>query len=171
MAEYPSDLERRHVLADGREATIRPIRPEDAPAERRFLERLSPESRRLHFQHAVAAPNAALLEFFTHVDHDHHMAFAAEAGGELVGNARYVVNPDGRSAEFGIVVAETWRHSGLAQKLMQALFDAAHARGLRSLEGLVLSENRNMLDFARELGFELSSDPVKPALVRAVKKL
>jgi len=42
MAEYPTHLVRRRRLADGRSLTLRPVRAEDAAAERRFLEGLSP---------------------------------------------------------------------------------------------------------------------------------
>jgi len=100
------------------------------------------------------------------------MAFIAEtAEGEIIGNARYVVNEDGRSCEFGVVVGDDWRHSGLAQLLMDALIRAAQARRLETMEGLVMSENYDMLDFSRALGFELASDPAQPGLVRAVRRL
>lgn len=145
MADYPLHLVRRRKLADGREVVVRPMRAEDAAAER---------------------------EFPTRVDYDRHMAFVCEAAdGAIVGNARYVVNPDGRSCEFGIVVSDDWRHSGVAQLLMEALFRAARARKLDTMEGLVLSENRDMLEFIRALGFESSTEPADPAQVRVVKKL
>jgi L-amino acid N-acyltransferase YncA len=100
------------------------------------------------------------------------MAFVCEAeGGELVGEARYVANADARSCEFGVVVADAWRHSGVARLLMDALIRAAQARKLETMDGLVLSENQDMLRFAKLLGFELSPDAVKPALVRVTRKL
>jgi acetyltransferase len=141
------------------------MRVEDELAERRFLEALAPETRRLRF------PRGIDLVFLTRLDYDRQMAFACEWDGHLVGISRYVVNPDGRSCEFGMVVSDDWRHSGVAQLLMDALFRAAHARKLDTMEGLVLSENRDMLDFARALGFEASAEPADPALVRVVKKL
>ncbi len=171
MAEYPLHLARRRKLADGREVVVRPIRAEDAAAEREFLAHLTPASLRLRFHQHLPSTPAARVEFLTRVDYDRHMAFACEWDGHLVGNSRYVVNPDGRSCEFGIVVSDDWRHSGVAQLLMEALFRAARVRKLDTMEGLVLSENRDMLDFARALGFESSAEPADPALVRVVKKL
>jgi len=166
MAEYPLHLVRRRRLADGREVTIRPIRDADEPAERRFLESLSPETHRLRY------PQSADPGLLTHVDYDRHMAFVCEAAdGAIVGNARYLVNPDARSCEFGIVVADGWRRAGVARLLMDALVRAAQARRLDTMEGLVLSENRAMLDFARALGFALTPEPRDPSLVRVVKKL
>ena len=69
------------------------------------------------------------------------------------------------------MIADAWRHSGIAALLMQALIGAARARGLESVEGLVLAANTNMLDFVSELGFELEPQPYEPPLVRVVKKL
>jgi len=172
MAEYPTHLVRRRQLADGRDVIIRPVRAGDDAAERRFLDGLSEASRRLRFLGRVSANEPKLVRFLTDVDYDRHMAFVAEsAEGEIVGNARYVVNADARSCEFGVVVGDTWRHTGVAQLLMDALTRAARARRLETMEGLVMSENRDMLDFARSFGFELAADPVQPALVRAVLRL
>jgi acetyltransferase len=172
MAEFPLHLVRRRKLADGRSVTIRPIRAGDESAAKRFLEQLSGESQRLRFLNYVQAPGERLAHFFTHIDYDRHMAFVCETeGGELVGEARYVANADGRSCEFGVVVAEQWRHGGVAQLLMDALIRAAQARKLETMEGLVLADNVEMLKFANALEFELTADPVKPALVRVTRKL
>ncbi|HEX5091190.1 MAG TPA: GNAT family N-acetyltransferase [Burkholderiales bacterium] len=172
MTEYPSHLVRRRRLTDGRTLTIRPVRPGDAAAERRFLEALSPETRRLRFLGRVTEPDAKLVQFLTQADYDRHMAFVAESPeGAIVGNARYVVNDDGRSCEFGVVVADDWRHTGVAQLLMDALIRAAQARRLETMEGLVMSENRGMLDFAGLLGFEAAPDPADASLTRVVKRL
>jgi acetyltransferase len=172
MAVYPLHLVRRRRLVDGRDVTIRPVRPGDERAEAQFLEQLSGEAQRLRFLKFVQAPGETLVHFFTHIDYDRHMAFVCEAeGGALVGEARYVANADGRSCEFGVVVADAWRHAGVAQLLMDALIRAAQARKLETIEGLVLSENHDMLRFAKSLGFELNPDPVKPALVRVTRKL
>ncbi|MDH3318287.1 MAG: GNAT family N-acetyltransferase [Betaproteobacteria bacterium] len=172
MVEFPLHLVRTRKLADGRTVTIRPVRAGDERAEAQFLESLSGESQRLRFLNYVQAPGDRLVHFFTHIDYDRHMAFVCEAeGGELVGEARYVANADGRSCEFGVVVADHWRHSGMARLLMDALIRAAQARKLETMEGLVLSDNQDMLKFASALGFELTPDAVKPALVRVTRKL
>jgi acetyltransferase len=156
---------------DRQQAIIRPVRLEDAAAEGRFFSRLSPCTRRLRFHDPGDALSDGLIHFYTHVDQDRHAAFVCEHGGEIVGEARYVANPDGRSCELGIVVADDWHHTGIAQRLMGALIDAARARGFRTLEGLVLSENTDMLDFVKSLGFEVEPMREHPATMRVVKRL
>jgi acetyltransferase len=144
-ADYPGHLARERRLADGRRALIRPVRPDDAGP-------------------VVKLPGP--------VDYDRHMAFVAEApGNALVGEARYLGNADGRSCEFSVAVDEAWRHTGLAQLLMEDLIDAARARGFQTMEGLVRAANTGMLDFVRTLGFSADPAPEEPALVRVVRKL
>ncbi len=175
MAEYPAHLERQRHLLDGRSVTIRPLRPGDANLEREFLEHLSGESRYNRFMKWVATPSDQLVRFLTEVDYERHMAFACTvprgAGEELVGQARYVVNPDGRSCEFSIVIADAWHRTGIAGLLMEALLRAAREQGLETMEGIVLSANRDMRRFVRALGFEIAPAPEDPALVRVVKRL
>jgi acetyltransferase len=171
MAEYPQQLERRRTLADGRSILIRPIRADDEPREREFFERLAPESRQQRFMKFVGAVPEPMLHFLTHVDYDRHMAFVCEAGDAIVGQARYVLNPDGRSCEFAVVVADAWRRTGIAGLLMEMLMRTARERGLRTMQGLVLRDNRAMLRFVKALGFEVSVDPVEPTLARVEKKL
>jgi acetyltransferase len=175
MADYPLHLVRRRTLTDGRTVVIRPIRAQDEAPTRDFFDHLSAESRQMRFMKFVRSLSDKLVHFFTHVDYDKHMAFVCEAevGGQpaLVGEARYVGNADGRSCEFGVVVADDWHHSGIAGLLMDALIRAARANRFETMEGLVLRDNRDMIRFVRALGFEASPDPVESTLMRAVKKL
>jgi acetyltransferase len=175
MVEYPLHLVRRRTLVDGRTVMIRPIRIEDESLAREFFGHLSGESRQLRFLKYVHAVSDKLIHFFTHVDYERHMAFVCEAevagAPQLVGEARYVANPDGRSCEFAVVVADEWHKTGVAGLLMDALIRAAQARGLESMEGMVMRENREMLRFVKALGFEAVPDPIEATMVRVVKKL
>ena len=175
MAEYPAHLAHDRQLFDGRTVVIRPILPDDAPREREFLINLSGESWYLRFHKWVNAPSEKLIHFLTDIDYDRHMAFVCAAphndGEELVGDARYVVNPDGTSCDFGIIIADAWRKTGIAGLLMEALIRSARDRGLERMEGLVLSNNTTMLRFARALGFEVCPIPDDPRTKLVVKKL
>lgn len=163
MSEYPAHLARERRLADGRMVMIRPIRPDDEPRERAFLNGLSEESWYLRFQKWVTAPSDRLVHFLTRIDYDQHMAFVCtvthDDAEQLVGEARYVVQPGGESCDFGIMIADAWHKTGIAGLLMEALIGSARERGLQRMEGLVLSNNLAMLRFARALGFEVRSVP------------
>ena len=174
MAEYPAHLVREHRLFDGRSVTLRPIRAEDAPLVREFLNELSGESRYMRFQKWVHAPSDKLVHFLTDVDYDRRMALvcAARRGDreEIVGEARYVMNADGKTCELGIVIADAWRKSGIAGLLMEALLRGARERGVQSVEGLVLADNTEMLRFVRALGFDTQLVAEDRTTVRIVKK-
>lgn len=175
MTAYPKALERERRLADGRTVLIRPIRAEDEPREHQFLDQLSGDTRRRRFMRYAFPQSDGLVHFFTHVDYDRHMAFVCEATVEgephLIGDARYMANPDGRSCEFGVVVADDWHHTGIAQLLMSELMRAARERGFATMEGLVLRDNVDMLGFVSALGFAVQDMPEAPGLLRVVKRL
>jgi acetyltransferase len=175
MTADPRTLERERRLADGRTVRIRPIRPDDEPRERRFLDALSGDTRRRRFMRYAFPQSEGLVHFFTHVDYERHMALVCETTVEgephLVGDARYMAHPDGRSCEFGIVVADDWHHTGIAQLLMGELMRAARQRGFETMEGLVLRDNADMLGFVSALGFAVQDMPEEPGLLRVVKRL
>jgi len=175
MADYPAHLARECRLFDGRMVTIRPVRPDDWARERDFLNEMSGDSRYLRFHKWVNVPSDKLIHFLTDIDYDRHMAFVCtvlQPGGEkLVGEVRYVVSPDGKGCEFGIVIADSWHKTGIAGLLMDALTRTARERGLATMEGIVLARNAEMIRFARGLGFEVQPVLEDPTTVRIVKKL
>jgi len=71
--------------------------------------------------------------------------------------ARYITNPDGKSCEFAIVVADDWQQKGIAHRLMQQLIETARSHSLLLMEGEVLTSNKEMLNLAAELGFSIAS--------------
>ncbi len=161
---YPAHLIQEVQLADGTDIIIRPIRPEDAELEQEFVRRLSAQSRYLRFMQTIKELTPEMLMRFTQNDYDREMALLAVVDrngeeGDEVGVTRYSIAPDGQSCEFALVVSDEWRHRGIGTLLMDALMEAARARGLKYMEGDVLSENTHMLSLCEELGFSIS--PVK----------
>lgn len=175
MARYPDELIRKRILFDGSEATIRPIRADDAPIEADFVRHLSPESRYSRFMVTLNELPAAKLRYLTDLDYDKHMAFVATLrrdGKEVeIGVSRYVVDPSGTSCEFAIAVDDAWQGSGVAGILMATLIDTARARGLKTMEGIVLASNHKMLKFARQLGFSQHHDKDDLETVHVVRPL
>jgi acetyltransferase len=173
--EYPAHLMRRRTLADGRAVLIRPIRRDDDAALQAFFATLSGDTLHRRFLAWLRQVPGRKVESFADVDYDRQMGFVCEAAEDgkpvLVGDARYVVGPDGRSCEFGIVISDRWHKSGIAGLLMDALIRAAQARRLDTMEGCVLRDNREMLKFVRALGFEAIPDPADATLVQVVRKL
>ena len=111
----------------------------------------------------------------TQIDYDREMAFVAvidENGVDLeIGVCRYIINPDGETCEFAVVVADDWQGRGVAHKLMEVLIEYARYRNLETMEGYVLANNEGMKNLAQSLGFRVKPDPQDPGMVKAVKSL
>ncbi|MCW8945203.1 MAG: bifunctional acetate--CoA ligase family protein/GNAT family N-acetyltransferase [Sedimenticola sp.] len=160
---YPSHLVNRLHLTDGTTLTIRPIRPEDADIEQEFVRNMSPEAKYFRFMQTIDELTPEMLARFTQPDYDREMALIAvitENGKRTqLGVARYSVNPDSQSCEFALAVLDTKRRMGIGSRLMEALMEAARARGIRMIEGEVLSDNNKMLSLMRRLGFAIHNSP------------
>jgi GNAT superfamily N-acetyltransferase len=157
------------VLLDGTHVVIRPIRKEDVALERAFIERLSPESRRMRFLGLVKEPSEELLHNLTDLDYRRDMAFIAlvhRDGKTLeIGVSRYSTSDDGRSCECAVTVSDEWHHLGLATLLMRHLIDVARQRGIRTMFSYDAVENVEMQQLARFLGFERIADPADQRMV------
>lgn len=116
-----------------------------------------------------------MLVRFTQIDYDREMALIAvleEDGHEKeLGVCRYVASHDGQTCEFALVVADEWQKKGIGNKLMNCLFDAARARGIKLMQGEVLATNRSMLELVRRLGFEVSTSEEDASIKWIVKRL
>lgn len=152
---YPRSLVSVEELPDGAHLEVRPIRPEDAALEQKFVASLSESARRFRFVNALRSLPPDMLERFTHIDYDREMAFIAvdTHSGEEAGVARYCPCPDGETCEFAIVIADDWQGRGLGRLLMRKLVDSARAQGWHRLCGHVLPDNFRMLELCRRLGY------------------
>jgi acetyltransferase len=168
---YPKELEAAIQLPDGSEAVLRPIRPEDEPALHAYAQRLSPEHVRLRFFQPLRELGHEFAARLTQIDYDRHMAFiltrlGAPGGVEILGVVRLIRDPAGTSGEYAITVRSDLNGKGIGRLLMERIIAYARAIGLEEVFGLVMAENRAMLELARKLGFQASPEPDEPSLVR-----
>jgi acetyltransferase len=175
---YPTGLEAEVVLADGARLKVRPVRPEDAELERRFVASLSDQTRYFRFFYRMHELTPAMIARFTQVDYDREVALlaleadpAAPTGESIIGVSRYITNYDGESAEFAVVVTDTWHGRGVGRMLMERIIACAKKKGLKRLEGIVLRANSSMLKFSADLGFQLKDDANEPEQVTVVLPL
>lgn len=171
---YPSTLIETRALAGSRLLTLRPVLPQDEELLAQLLRGLTPEARRYRFHGAVTL-SAAHLQQMSSVDYQQQMALVVTAqvdGAEqLIADARYCVHPDGRSAEFALVVAERWQRLGVGAWAVRALQCAATTAGLEWLHGDVLRSNRPMLGLLQSRGFALTPDAEDDQMVNAQRRL
>jgi acetyltransferase len=174
-ADYPAQWQRVAQTSDGVAYRIRPIRIEDAERDKAFIMHLSAASRYKRLMGSVRDPSPALIDRFVHIDYQHHMAFVAvidySGAEQIIGVARYACGSDETDAEFAVAVADAWQSRGVGMAIMRLLFEYARAQGLRRLHGLILANNRRMLDFTRKLELKISSLPEDSTTLEASRDL
>ncbi|GAB4261445.1 MAG: GNAT family N-acetyltransferase [Methylomicrobium sp.] len=172
---YPHELIQHYQLPNGMNICIRPIRPEDAEMEKDFVHKLSERTKYFRFMQALQELTQDMVVRFTQIDYDREMAFIAvtEDGGlpTELGVGRYMVNPDGHSVEFALVVADDYHGMGIGSRLMKTLMQAAKYKGISFFEGEVLSINKPMLSLVKKLGFTIEPIPGDSEVVRVLKDL
>lgn len=156
---YPDYLISTWQAHNGQTITIRPIRPEDADIEQTFIKQLSAQTKYFRFMENFTELSPAMLARLTQIDYDKEMAFVAiddsEGKEKSIGIARYAINADQVTCEFALVVADAWQQKGLGFQLLTSLIEAAKIKGLKAMEGWVLTNNRAMLELTKYLGFEI----------------
>lgn len=160
---YPSAWIKTFTLKNGQDVTLRPIRPEDGESISSLVREMSAESRYFRFMHAINELSPQMVAQFTKLDYDRQMAFVAVAPDDsVIGVSRYIIGNDRLDAEFAISISDQWQGNGLAKALMNRLIDHARSRGLRALQGDVLSTNTAMHRLMNSLGFERTSQVDDP---------
>ena len=146
-------------LKDGTDVLLRPIRPEDEPLEAKLIRGLSDETNRFRFFHVIRTITHEMLVRFCNIDYDREMAIIAEytKGGKKrnIGVGRLIIEPGEKRAEFAVVVADEFHGKGLGTKLVDMLIGVGEDKDLESIYGIVLPDNKKMLDLCRALGFDI----------------
>ena len=172
---YPHELIQHYQLPNGVNITIRPIRPEDADMEKDFVHRLSERTKYFRFMQALQELTPEMIVRFTQIDYDREMAFVAISDNNDLPNemgvCRYMMNPDGHSAEFALVVSDDCQGMGIGSRLMRTLMQTAKNRGISVFEGEVLAINKPMLSLVSKLGFSIETLDQDHEIVRVIKNL
>lgn len=178
MARPPARYRARLVrLRDGRALTLRAIDATDGPEIVQAFERLSSESRYARFMQHKKQLDPAALARGVNPRPGQDFAFVATVpaadGIDIVGAAQYVRmgDADATTCEFAITVAEDWRGSGLAARLMASLIRRARRDGYDRIEGMVNAGNAAMLGLARRMGFTVRAVTDDAAVLRVERML
>ena len=97
------------------------------------------------------------VERFTHVDHDHRVAFVLTVAEKILAVGRYDViseEPDS-SAEVAFLVQDEHQGRGMGQILLEHLAQAGRERGVKRFVAEVLPDNRRMIQVFRDQGYQV----------------
>jgi RimJ/RimL family protein N-acetyltransferase len=150
-------------LRDGRNVTIRAIRPEDKGDIAEQVKQLSPETVYLR----TFAPKRALddrdLKRMTDVDFENVVALVAVVAGggqeQIVGGGRYFRMGEGeaaRTAEVAFLIGDPYQGLGIGSRIFRHLVSIARATGIEKFEAIVLPSNDNMLRLFERSGLKVT---------------
>mgnify|MGYP000906286133 CR=1 FL=1 len=147
-ASYPWKEARVSPLPAGNvEMLVRPIALTDEKAVQDLFYRLSDESVYKRFlSHKRVHPHEEMQQLVD-LDYEHNMGLVAclPTTGEVIGVARYDVDPATRLADIAFAVRDDFQNQGIATLLMHRMVEIAQARGLAGFSADVLASNKAML--------------------------
>ncbi len=136
-------------------AHLRPIRPDDDEALRRFHAAQSDESIYLRFFAPLRMLSDSDVFRFTNVDHVDRVALVVTMREELIGIGRFD-RIDARSAEVAFNISDHYQGKGIGSVLLEHLAAIAQEFGIARFIAEVLPQNRKMLAVFSDAGYDVT---------------
>lgn len=162
---YPRQYVSQWTAGDGRALSIRPIRPEDEGLLAKFHETLSDQTVYSRFSQVLPLSQRTLHERLARIcfiDYDRQMALVAiddqPAGPRMAAVARLNKLHAGNTAEFAILVSDTYQRVGLGTQLIERLIEVGRAELLQRIVGHISMENLPMIKLCQRLGFTIGGN-------------
>lgn len=158
---YPEHFASTATLRDGIDVRVRPIRAEDEPAVVDFHRRLSEQSVYSRFFTTVPLAERVShhrLARICFADYDREISLIVMAADEpalILAALRLTRRHASKDADFGLLVIDAWQGRGLGKLLVRELVRVARAEGMERVHGMVLADNRRMLEICGKNGFEV----------------
>jgi acetyltransferase len=169
---YPTQYVGDWKMKDGKQITIRPVRPEDEPLFHKFHSDLSERSVQLRYFQPMQLSQRTAHERLTRIcfiDYDRETALVAERKGqgsdasEILGVVRLSRVHGTRTAELTMVVKDEFQKHGLGTEMVRRAIEIARKEKLGKIVANMLVENKDMKSLCRKLGFELKDGNEKYA--------
>jgi acetyltransferase len=164
---YPAQYVSHWGMKDGRQVTLRPIRPEDEPLMVEFHRTLSDSAVYLRYFQVQKLDSRIDHERLIRrccVDYDREMAVVVERNDdgsgrrELLAVGRLVRQERAEEAELGVLVTDRWQGTGLGTELVRRLIEIAREEKISRIVAHILAQNEPMLALAKRFGFRLTRD-------------
>lgn len=150
------------VLKDGSVVQLRPIQPSDEEKLLALFYRLSRHTVYLRFHHVLKHMSKEEVRRFCAVDYSDSFALVAttvRAGEErIIAVGRYHRLPGRDAAEVAFVVEDEYQGKGIGTHLLEQLAAMARRNEIRTFEGEVLAENREMMRVLEDSGFRITRE-------------
>ena len=171
IATYPKEYTTNRRLKDDSEVILRPIKAEDEDRFNELIKSLSPQSMRFRFFEIFKEFPHETLTKYCNLDYDRQVAIVAELNQngkkQIIGVGRVIAQPDGKSGEFAVLVADQWQLKGLGSMLMDYIITVARNMRLRRIFATILPDNVKMIILSKKKGLKienLDEETVKASL-------
>jgi acetyltransferase len=163
---YPTAYVWKVAARDGEPLIIRPVRPDDESLMVAFHRSLGEDSVRLRYLHPFKLDERTAHERLVRVcfgDYDRELALVVErtapdGGCEIVALGRLSRDPgNGNSAEFALLVTDSWQGRGVGRELLGRLLDVARQERIRRVYADILLANVRMQRLCEHLGFAVDA--------------
>ena len=164
---YPVQYVRPWTTKNGKEVSIRPIRPEDEPLLVKLHQSLSERTVYLRYFQPLKLSQRTAHERLTRIcfiDYDREMVLVVEHKGEggmseIIAIGRLSKLRGGSNeAELAVLVDDRYQSQGLGTELYRRLIAVARDEKLKRVESTILAENREMRAICQKLGFRMEAD-------------
>lgn len=148
---------------DGLEYVLRPIRPADAASLMRGYAAMSDEAKHHRMLHRVPALTSQMAAAYCSPDPERDYVVVVEGrdalAGEILGGARITGLKDGKAAQISVSLRPEAERKGLGKAALLTVLRVAKERGMQSVWGIIVTDNKSMMVLARNLGFALAENP------------
>jgi acetyltransferase len=161
---YPIQYVSKWTMKDGREVTIRPIRPEDEPVMAEFHRTLSDRTVYLRYFACLSLSTRIAHERLLRIcfgDYDRAMVLVAEyhyphsGTSRIVGVVRLNKMRPRNEAEVAVLVSDAYQNLGLGYQLLSRIVGVARDEKLSRVSSEMMHDNLGMQILSKRLGFRL----------------
>ncbi len=163
LSQYPHLYEEVVSLENVGSFIVRAIKHSDTPLFKALFATLSPRSIYMRFFSSLKQLSDDMLARLTQIDYNKQIALAAVQAHEhqvkMIGVARVIETVNAQHAEFAVLVSDSLQGKGIGACLLMRCLAIARLRDIKTIYGLVLAENTQMLALARKFNFKVRRVP------------
>ena len=158
---YPEEFVTSRRMKDGTQVVLRPIKPEDEPMWHDLLANCSDESLKARSENLARKTTHEVATRYCFIDYDREIAIVAEieqAGRrELIGVGRLVADMSRETADYGVLVVDSWHGHGLGGLLTDYCLEVAGRWGVNRVVAETVNGNEQMLATLCHRGFKVDT--------------
>jgi acetyltransferase len=157
LKPYPEEFVNNKFKADGQKIILRPIKPEDEPMWLELLGSCSKESIYSRFRYFFQWSSHDVATRYCYIDYDREIAIVAEIESEgkkkLIGVGRLISDPEHLTAEYAILITDSWQNKDLGGILTDYCIDIAQKWGIKKIYAQTTADNHRMIALFQKRGF------------------